>query len=153
MDFVWTLYGNTYAVHVTVALVGVATLNLALPAPPVTIGNTSTALTEEVYFVMRKVPDHQSERIMCNLVLFLTSRSFRILSCWRPFCRKLLVRHLDFNLTANVLFSYFNFDIISHCAFESLQIALFQTDVEVNLLLKETCVTLEVSSNCLMSNA
>ena len=27
------LYGNTYAVHVTVALVGVATLNLALPAP------------------------------------------------------------------------------------------------------------------------
>ena len=34
MDFVWKLYGNTYAVHVTVALVGVATLNLALPAPP-----------------------------------------------------------------------------------------------------------------------
>ena len=33
MDFVWKLYGNTYAVHVTVALVGVATLNLALPAP------------------------------------------------------------------------------------------------------------------------
>ena len=29
------LYGITYAVHVTVALVGVATLNLALPAPPV----------------------------------------------------------------------------------------------------------------------
>ena len=28
------LYGNTYAVHVTVALVGVATLNLALPPPP-----------------------------------------------------------------------------------------------------------------------
>ena len=26
--------GNTYAVHVTVALVGLATLNLALPAPP-----------------------------------------------------------------------------------------------------------------------
>ena len=26
--------GNTYAVHVTVALVGVATLNLALPPPP-----------------------------------------------------------------------------------------------------------------------
>ena len=35
MDFVWKLYGNTYAVHVTVALVGVAILNLALPAPPV----------------------------------------------------------------------------------------------------------------------
>ena len=35
MDFVWKLYGNTNAVHVTVALVGVATLNLALPAPPV----------------------------------------------------------------------------------------------------------------------
>ena len=35
MDFVWKLYGNTYAVHVTVALVVVATLNLALPAPPV----------------------------------------------------------------------------------------------------------------------
>ena len=34
MDFVWKLYGNTYAVHVTVALVGVATLNLALPPPP-----------------------------------------------------------------------------------------------------------------------
>ena len=33
MDFNWKLYGNTYAVHVTVALVGVATLNLALPAP------------------------------------------------------------------------------------------------------------------------
>ena len=36
--FFWKLYGNTYAVHVTVALVGVATLNLALPAPPA--GNT-----------------------------------------------------------------------------------------------------------------
>ena len=35
MDFVWKLYGNMYAVHVTVALVGVVTLNLALPAPPV----------------------------------------------------------------------------------------------------------------------
>ena len=34
MDFVCKLYGNTYAVHVTVTLVGVATLNLALPAPP-----------------------------------------------------------------------------------------------------------------------
>ena len=34
MDFVCKLYGNTYAVHVTVALVGVATLILALPAPP-----------------------------------------------------------------------------------------------------------------------
>ena len=34
MDFVCKLYGNTYAVHVTVALVGVATLNLALPTPP-----------------------------------------------------------------------------------------------------------------------
>ena len=34
MDFVCKLYGNTYAVHVTVALVGVATLNLALLAPP-----------------------------------------------------------------------------------------------------------------------
>ena len=33
MDFVWKLYGNMYAVHVTVALVGVVTLNLALPAP------------------------------------------------------------------------------------------------------------------------
>ena len=33
MDFVCKLYSNTYAVHVTVALVGVATLNLALPAP------------------------------------------------------------------------------------------------------------------------
>ena len=34
MDFVWKLCGNTYAVHVTLALVSVATLNLALPAPP-----------------------------------------------------------------------------------------------------------------------
>ena len=34
MDFVCKLYGNTYAVHVMVALVGVATLNLALPPPP-----------------------------------------------------------------------------------------------------------------------
>ena len=34
MDFVCKLYGNTYCVHVTVALVGVATLNLALPPPP-----------------------------------------------------------------------------------------------------------------------
>ena len=34
MDFVCKLYGNTYAVHVTVALVGVATLNLALPPRP-----------------------------------------------------------------------------------------------------------------------
>ena len=34
MDFVYKLYGNTYAVHVTVALVGVATLNIALPALP-----------------------------------------------------------------------------------------------------------------------
>ena len=35
MDFVCKLYSNTYAVglHVTVALIGVATLNLALPAP------------------------------------------------------------------------------------------------------------------------
>ena len=41
MDFVCKLYGNTYAVHVTVALVGVATLNLALPAPPVEGGNFS----------------------------------------------------------------------------------------------------------------
>ena len=37
MDFVWKLCGNTYAVHVTVALVGVATLNLFLPAPPVCV--------------------------------------------------------------------------------------------------------------------
>ena len=33
MDFVCKLYSNKYAVHVTVALVGVAKLNLALPAP------------------------------------------------------------------------------------------------------------------------
>ena len=42
MDFVYKLYGNTYAVHVTVALVGVATLNLALPAPPPLINNNKT---------------------------------------------------------------------------------------------------------------
>ena len=45
MDFVCKLYGNTYAVHVTVALVGVATLNLALPAPPAKSLSESTALT------------------------------------------------------------------------------------------------------------
>ena len=44
MDFVWKLYGNTYAVHVTVALVGVATLNLALPAP-LTVNLISALLT------------------------------------------------------------------------------------------------------------
>ena len=33
MDFVCKLYSNPYAVHVTVTYVGVATLNLALPAP------------------------------------------------------------------------------------------------------------------------
>ena len=39
MDFVCKLYRNTYACTcTTVALVGVATLNLALPAPP---ANTS----------------------------------------------------------------------------------------------------------------
>ena len=46
MDFVCKLYGtsNTYAVHVTVALVGVATLNLALPAPPANFENFESAL-------------------------------------------------------------------------------------------------------------
>ena len=39
MDFVCKLYGNTYAVHVTVGLVGVATLSLALP-PPRQLGGT-----------------------------------------------------------------------------------------------------------------
>ena len=33
MDFACKLYGNTYAVHGTVALDGVATLNLALLPP------------------------------------------------------------------------------------------------------------------------
>ena len=47
MDFVWKLYGNTYAVHVTVALVGVATLNLALPAPP---AETVTPLPPPPFF-------------------------------------------------------------------------------------------------------
>ena len=46
MDFVCKLYGNTYAVHVTVALVGVATLNLALPAPP---GQASAYLHSAIY--------------------------------------------------------------------------------------------------------
>ena len=44
MDFVWKLYGNTYAVHVTVPLVGVATLNLALPAPHANFDNFESAL-------------------------------------------------------------------------------------------------------------
>ena len=44
MDFVWKLYGNTYAVHVTVALVGVVTLNLALPAPPANFEKIESAL-------------------------------------------------------------------------------------------------------------
>ena len=48
MDFVCKLYGNTYAVHVTVALVGVATLNLALPAPPVGRITVSCALKKSV---------------------------------------------------------------------------------------------------------
>ena len=43
MDFVCKLYGNTYAVHVTVALVGVATLNLALPPPPVGLFHNTSA--------------------------------------------------------------------------------------------------------------
>ena len=40
MDFVCKLYGNTYAVHVTVALVGVRTLNLAFTGPPCQGGDT-----------------------------------------------------------------------------------------------------------------
>ena len=44
MDFVCKLYGNMYAVHVTVALVGVATLNLALPAPPAALFSAWLAL-------------------------------------------------------------------------------------------------------------
>ena len=44
MDFVCKLYGNTYAVHVTVELVGVATLNLVLPAPPAHFENFESAL-------------------------------------------------------------------------------------------------------------
>ena len=44
MDFVCKLYGNTLAVHVTVALVGVATLNLALPAPPANFEKFQSAL-------------------------------------------------------------------------------------------------------------
>ena len=53
MDFVCKLYGNTYAVHVTVALVGVATLNLALPAPLKStekIGRTPALSHSETYF-------------------------------------------------------------------------------------------------------
>ena len=44
MDFVCKLYGNTYAVHATVALVGVATLNLALPAPLTMTSKSQRAL-------------------------------------------------------------------------------------------------------------
>ena len=39
------VYGNTYAVHVTVALVGVATLNLASPAPLVRTQNPTRSLS------------------------------------------------------------------------------------------------------------
>ena len=52
MDFVCKLYGNTYAVYVTkdvtVGLVGVATLNLALPAPLV---NSRLCLLPSVFDV------------------------------------------------------------------------------------------------------
>ena len=34
MDFVWKLYGNTYALHVTVALVGVCHIESSFTAPP-----------------------------------------------------------------------------------------------------------------------
>ena len=46
MDFVWKLYGNTYAAkngRVRASKVGVATLNLALPAPPVLNVDVETA--------------------------------------------------------------------------------------------------------------
>ena len=55
MDFVCKLYGNTYAVHVIVALVGDATLNLALPAPLVVcvcVGGSADVL---MWFVMRSL--------------------------------------------------------------------------------------------------
>ena len=59
MDFVCKLYGNTYAVHVTVALVGVATLNLALPAPPV------TDLSPHILFFQKGVDDFEIEHKTC----------------------------------------------------------------------------------------
>ena len=49
MDFVCKLYGNTYAVHVTAALVGVATLNLALPPPRQFLGNKCRPLWLEMW--------------------------------------------------------------------------------------------------------
>ena len=49
MDFVCKLYSNTYAVHVTVAQVGVATLNLALPAPPACCSDTLHTLIAAHY--------------------------------------------------------------------------------------------------------
>ena len=56
MDFVCKLYSNTYAVHVTVALVGVATLNLALPAPPANFDNFEHA------FYMKSMSMHLSKK-------------------------------------------------------------------------------------------
>ena len=59
MDFVWKLYGNTYAVHVTVALVGVATLNLALPAPLADAAISKRPLLFTVWTQLR-LPSHQN---------------------------------------------------------------------------------------------
>ena len=51
MDFVCKSYGNTYAVHVTVVLVGVATLNLALPAPLNGVVITIKVINSHVVYV------------------------------------------------------------------------------------------------------
>ena len=53
MDFVCKLYSNTYAVQVTVAKVGVATLNLALPAPPLIWGlqGSSAPLPKKICYL------------------------------------------------------------------------------------------------------
>ena len=66
MNFVSKLYGNTYAVHVTVALVGVATLNLALPAPPGSHFETKHALWRQIianYFGNKLIFNYLNETI------------------------------------------------------------------------------------------
>ena len=82
MDFVCKLYGNTYAVHVTVALVGfgVATLNLALPPPPQKLFNNNALfllislekLWKTTLIMLNAISLHDSIKywVFINLLIF-----------------------------------------------------------------------------------